>query len=457
MTKLLRMERETTLLLPIVFLILTFMCLNACATAQVKFGAIPAPPPTNKLRVFILPVSGSAPGGMDKLWGRPHEEWKKSVIRGFTQSLQSTGIYEVVSEKEVEAVLGAQKFTDWQWQREDLSLLKRVGKALHTDYVFMTSRIGGANPWFYESRQACVNIESGRLFTHSFYTTYKAGLSYQEQIAYGESQFGENYRALFSRVKEDLLATALRKGSLWPTEAAPLPVLPPPQPASATKPESPSAGPLPKVLREPKVPDSSLALPPRNAATADPPGGKGDDTLGVGVQRQTAPTGAWQATEPGRTLGALAGTNRPEESNKGRKRLVVYDFEAAEQLRVVSMILTEALREELFLLGRHTLITRENSLQVMEEYKLQQSGMVDEKQIAELGKWLAASESVTGRFAQMGGTYILQAKITDVTTLETLGVGSLRALQGNEGELLARMPDLARRLVDRHLDAPKGR
>jgi hypothetical protein len=138
---------------------------------------------------------------------------------------------------------------------------------------------------------------------------------------------------------------------------------------------------------------------------------------------------------------------RGEKSKSDKSRLVVYDFDATERLNVVSLILTESLREELFILGQFMLVNRENMLQVMHELKLQQSGMVDEKQVIQLGKWLAANEAVTGKLAVLGNFYILQAKRTNIQTMGTLALGSLRCAAGHEDELLAGMPDLARKLV----------
>jgi len=129
-------------------------------------------------------------------------------------------------------------------------------------------------------------------------------------------------------------------------------------------------------------------------------------------------------------------------------RLVVYDFDTVERFKVVSLILTEALREELFLLGRFTLVNRENLDQVMQEMKLQQSGLVDEKQIVEIGKWLAANEAVTGKFSVFGNNYILQARRTDIKTLGVLGLGSLKCTAGQEHEFLDNMPALARKLSE---------
>ena len=92
-------------------------------------------------------------------------------------------------------------------------------------------------------------------------------------------------------------------------------------------------------------------------------------------------------------------------------------------------------------------------MQVMEEMKLQQSGLVDDKQIVELGKWLAANQAVTGRLAALGNSYILQAKRTDVKTMGTLGLGTLKCASGQEEELLSGIPVLARKLIGMRSDS----
>jgi hypothetical protein len=130
-----------------------------------------------------------------------------------------------------------------------------------------------------------------------------------------------------------------------------------------------------------------------------------------------------------------------------KAKLVVYDFDAVERLRVVALILTDALREELFILGHFSLVNRENMMQVMQELKLQHSGPVAEKEIVELGKWLAANQAVTGRLAMLGNSYVLQAKRTDIKTMGTLGLGNLKCSLGQEEELLSGIPVLARKLI----------
>jgi hypothetical protein len=66
-----------------------------------------------------------------------------------------------------------------------------------------------------------------------------------------------------------------------------------------------------------------------------------------------------------------------------------------------------------------------------------------------MGRWLAAKQSVTGRLGSLGRILLLQIKHTDIETLETLAVTSLKAQTGNEEDLLNGLPDMARRLFQK--------
>lgn len=80
-------------------------------------------------------------------------------------------------------------------------------------------------------------------------------------------------------------------------------------------------------------------------------------------------------------------------------------MDSPENFRTVAIILTEALREELFLLQKFTLVNREDLSKVLQETALQQSGLIDEKQAIKTGKGLAANQVVTGRLGMLGKTY----------------------------------------------------
>ncbi|MDD5207276.1 MAG: hypothetical protein PHS17_17755, partial [Desulfobacterales bacterium] len=93
-------------------------------------------------------------------------------------------------------------------------------------------------------------------------------------------------------------------------------------------------------------------------------------------------------------------------------------------------------------------VNRENMLQLMDELKFQQTGLVDEKQAVQLGKGMAANQVVTGRLGPLGGSYLLQAKRIDVQSLGTRALGSLKCKQGEEELLLEQLPALAKKLAE---------
>ncbi len=148
------------------------------------------------------------------------------------------------------------------------------------------------------------------------------------------------------------------------------------------------------------------------------------------------------------TKGLKTATGMSEEAVPvGVKKLVVYDFDASDQYKPVALILTEALREELFLLNRFTLVNRENLGEVLKEMTLQQTGLLDEKEAVKTGKGMAANEVIVGKVSQLGKNYVLQAKRVDVETLATLGIASAKFAQGQENDVMSQMPHLAKSLA----------
>jgi hypothetical protein len=209
------------------------------------------------------------------------------------------------------------------------------------------------------------------------------------------------------------------------------PTLAPPSVSQALPPAKPSAAEAEPALPKEPLPQKTLTDQPKVIAKISP---APPSDLSSGDKRRDFEK-------------KLEKELQDEAPGTDKTRLVVYDFDASERLQIVSLILTEALREELFILDRFRLVNRENMVQVLQELKLQQSGLVDEKQVVQLGKWLSANEAVTGRLTVLGSAYVLQAKRTDIKTLGTLGLGSLKCAAGQEDELLSGMPELARRLV----------
>jgi hypothetical protein len=460
-------------------ILLILFCIHACA--EIRLGTISTPPPSTKLRVFIIAVTGDPPhlsGRASGHWGTPHKEYKKRTFHAVSRFLEDTGIYEVVSEKDMHAVLGTQEFAHWQWLQNDLSLVKQVGKELHADYAIIVVRNFVGVGFTFQFQMACVNLESGRQYTASGISTSTSFESRKEVLAEQMKLVKRSYRKLFYEAKGDMLATALRKGQAVPPEIMRKPPVPDTRLSRAS-----STQPSPKpVLDTPEVPQKAAISKPgeevKPALTKDPLNAKTPSEIPTtresiivkptestrkksipDVRKETVTARVTAKTSPASSSDMPAAEKRKDfeknleqelqsgKSKSDKSRLVVYDFDAIERLNVVSLILTEALREEIFMLGQFALVNREDLQQVMQELKLQQSGLVDEKQIVALGKWLAANETITGRLAVLGNSFILQAKRTDIKTMATLSLGSLRCAAGHEDELLSGMPDLARKLV----------
>ena len=385
------------------------LCLLAILSgcAEIRLNTLPSPPPTAKLRVFVLPVTSTPhPGGA---WPISDKDFFDSQYRAVSRTLQMKGFYQVIPRDEVAAVIGDQDIEGWRWSAGNWKLARDVGRALHADYVIIFERRHSLEGVF-SNEQIIISLSSGRIFRESVATTVTAGESPADNIARTQGMNRIAYRKLFMAAKEDLFATALRKKRAVPAEVDRRAAEPP-------KPVAEKAPPAPPPVSPPVVVAAA-----KGARAGEP----GKDKLPAGLQ---------------------AAIDEQQAGPAGKSRLVVYDFEAGEQLNIVAMILSEALREELHELGRFLLVNRENIVQVMDELKLQQSGMVDEAQAVQMGKWLAANETVTGKLAQLGNLYVLQAKRTDVKTLGTLGIGSLKSSAGREEELLNGLPSLARKLV----------
>jgi hypothetical protein len=143
----------------------------------------------------------------------------------------------------------------------------------------------------------------------------------------------------------------------------------------------------------------------------------------------------------------LPGLIEPMKKDAGTKKLIVYDFDVTDQYRTVALILAEALREEVFKLKEFVLVNREDLQKVLEEMALQQTGLIDEKQAVKTGKGLAANQVITGRLGQLGKIFVMQAKRVDVETFGTLGIASTKFTEGQEDEVLNKLPDFARSLV----------
>jgi hypothetical protein len=151
----------------------------------------------------------------------------------------------------------------------------------------------------------------------------------------------------------------------------------------------------------------------------------------------------------GKVLQEKAGPLIMEGKESGKPRIVVYDLETPPPMQVAGLIITEALREEIYKVGSFDIVNREDLSRAIDEMKLQQSGLVQEQGAVQMGRWLAAKQSVTGRLGSLGSSTVLQTKRTDIETMGTLSFGSLTAPAGREEDFLNGLPELARKLLQK--------
>ncbi len=379
----------------------TFFLITSCA--EVQLNTIPPPSPDAKLRVFIQPTSGSEPHSG---WRTPHKKFEKKMYKAVRQILSKKGIYEVVTRQEVQSVLGRQISTAWYWERNDWALARKVGKTLYSQYAMIVERGWQPSPYW---RAVLINTETGKRF--AVFSHVPKG----DRGAFG-SAIKASYREIFRDAKKDLLATAIRIGKR--------------EQVSQSKHQTPSprevSAPIQRV-EKPHVLQATKGRPTISPAPAPPKEPPALSYLGREVD--------------------IAKTLEAETAAKGRIRLAVYDLDSAKHLNIVALILSEALREELFRLGNIVLVNRENMNQVVQEVTLGQTGLIDEKQAVQAGKALAAKQIIVGRLASIGKSSLLQAKRIDTETHGTIAISSLKCKHGEEEVLLDRMEELAAKLV----------
>ena len=363
------MRGKSRLLLGITIFAGFLLTVSMSSWAEVRLNKIPPPPPTAKVRIFILPLTGSPPPNG---WTKPHAEFARKQFRATRTTLEGTGIYQMPTREEVRAVVGQQVFTPSDWKKNGWTLPKQVGQALFADYVFVVER--DFNNGFKFFQTLLMNLATGKQFRVSF--RVPKGREHKEEW----QQIGRvAYAEIFRDAKDDMLATALRKGR-------------------------PSPGP------SPREPERAVSSPPKVREV----------DLEVALK---------------------------QDGRQPDARLAVYDFSASEPYKVVALILSEALREEISRLGNFTLVNRENIVQILNELGLQQTGLVDESEAVRAGKGLAAKQIVLGQFGVVGRTSVLQAKRIEMETQGTLALGSVKCPQGKEEELLAGLPELAQKLM----------
>jgi hypothetical protein len=426
-------------------LALPLFLIFAAGCAEVRLYTIPVPPPTAKLRVYIQVL----PSTEKVHWRTPHRVFEQNVVHFTAKTFQEKGIYEVVSPEDMKAALGGrQVLMKTDWSRKNWALARQVGRAVHAEYalfVTRTKRVENAyvGTVFYE--MILINTETEKKFRVEAQAPARFDIGVEEY----RRIYRVFHRELFRSAKQDMLATAIRKGRVEEVKSSPVE-----RPAVVAKAEKPKASPPPAPLVQPPPPAqpavmAKAAIPIPPPSPVPPPSVSAEPRVPKpsppGISSSPSPDPSSSFTAESRV--DLEKALEAETQLEGRRRLAVYDLEAVEPYKVVALILSEALREELLRLDHFQLVNRENMVKVLEEMALQQTGLVDEKEAVKAGKGLAVQQIVLGRYGTLGKVSILQAKRLDVETQGDLGIGSLKCDLGREEELLQHMAELARKIA----------
>jgi hypothetical protein len=426
------------------------LALGMMSCTELRLQTLPPPQPTAKLRVFFLPVSDVLPR---TAWGIPHKDYAQSMEIPVRRFLRGTGVYEVIPQRDVQAVLGKKKAEHIYWDAGNWNAARKVGRALYADYVLVVQRGFQGFTYF---RMLLINLDTGKVYEAKDHPGTFLDRTSQQEIF--RKIVRESYRQIFQYAKGDMLVTAMRKGRTIQTKETPKKspavqaIIPEPKTIEDTpiKPSTPPPVPEESLRAEDKKPLSVTAAIQKPAKT-DTLMPEAKDTAKPPVEKKSVPAGRQQEMPAPQRKSTLEQDDSLQTGGKeaGKPRMVVYDLEAPPPMAVAGLIITEALREELHKLGSFDLVNREDISLAMDELKLQQSGLVQEKEAVQMGRWLAARESVTGRLGSIGSTTLLQTKRTDIETMGTLSFGSLRAPAGREEDFLNGLPDLARKLVQK--------
>ncbi len=397
----------------LLLILIATLFLSACA--EIRVVTIPPPTASPRLRVYVEPFTTFAIGrnGRSAL-DTTHEEFVNNQVRFVEEYLAKTGIYEIVKKNEVLASIGEVRLTYARMELDDWQLARKIGLALHADYVMIIERgtQSVSNENYYKS--ILVNVATGKKFGVQHSTDEKGMRGRRKEIVQA------SYREIFRSAKEDLLSTAINKGQRIsaPTEKA---AAPPPAESPVKQDEG----------RQLVVSSAQPVAPP---AVSQP-------LPAAATKPRIDPQPAWLREKDIEEI-----LTRDEPLTSG-KRLVVYDLDAPEQYKPASLILSEALREEIFKSKKFTLVNREDLEVVLKEVALQQTGLLNEKEAVQTGKGLAANQVVTGRLGLLGKTFVLQAKRVDVETYATLGLASAKFNQGHEDEAFSKMHEFATHLT----------
>jgi Curli production assembly/transport component CsgG len=146
----------------------------------------------------------------------------------------------------------------------------------------------------------------------------------------------------------------------------------------------------------------------------------------------------------------VLGADAPDQTSaSGSKPAVaVMQFEAAGASAVEASAATDRMQEELFALGKYTLVDRAQINEILKEQAFQQTGCTSTECAVRVGRILGVRVLATGKVTRLDETHwLISASMTDAETAETLRSTSIQ-YEGAYFDLLRDgMPILAARVA----------
>jgi len=119
--------------------------------------------------------------------------------------------------------------------------------------------------------------------------------------------------------------------------------------------------------------------------------------------------------------------------SQSKMAIAVLSFEAKNVSRETAEAVADILSTELFNTKRFEVIERQAIVRILEEQKLQMTGVTDMSQAAEIGKVLNVKKIMIGSVSKLGQTYIINTRLVDVQTGAMELAQNVKSEKGEDG------------------------
>jgi len=147
-------------------------------------------------------------------------------------------------------------------------------------------------------------------------------------------------------------------------------------------------------------------------------------------------------------------SNSLSAQEKEKLRVAIVDFEGKGITKDEADALTGRFRSVLVSTNKFIVVERNKVNLILEEVRLQMTGVVSDESIVEAGKLLGVERIITGGIGKIGDTYTVDLNVIEVETGKVIGTIS-RNVSGTKENLLALLENLAKRLAGIKVDIKK--